>query len=193
MAPGIFHKERIDDLQKDLKKLQQRKSGFGWLRFGSIAAIIIACYILWSISVWVVIIVSILLLAVFIRLLFADLKNKDAIEFTTHLININNDELKFLEGNYQIFPEGNEHVPGDHLYANDLDIFGTNSLFQYINRTTSEMGSRQLAAYLQSPAATETILQRQIALKELAKKIEWIQDLQAKGKEKKITFITKRR
>ena len=55
------------------------------------------------------------------------------------------------------------------------------------------MGSRQLAEYLQTPAATEIILQRQIALKELAKKIEWIQDLQAKGKEKKITFITKHR
>ena len=68
-----------------------------------------------------------------------------------------------------------------------------NSLFQYINRTTSEMGSRQLASYLQTPAITEIILQRQNALKELSKKIEWIQDLQAKGKEKKITFITKRR
>ncbi len=193
MAPGIFYKERIDDLQKELKKLRQRKSGFGWLRFGSIAAIIIVFYILWSIGVWYVIIVSILLLAVFIRLLFADLKNKAAIEHNTHLININNDELKFLEGNYQVFPQGNEHIPADHLYANDLDIFGANSIFQYINRTTSEMGSRQLATYLQTPAAAATILQRQNALRELAKKIEWMQDLQAKGKEKKITFITKRR
>ena len=100
MAPGIFYKERIDDLQKDLKKLQQRKSGFGWLRFGSIAAIIVAFYVLWSLSVWYVIIVSILLLVVFIRLLFADLKNKAAIERTIHLTNINNDELKFLDGNY---------------------------------------------------------------------------------------------
>ena len=115
--------------RRDLKKLQQRKSGFGWLRFGSIAAIIIAFYILWSIGVWYVIIVSILLLVVFIRLLFADLKNKAAIEHTTHLINITNDELKFLDGNYQIFPGGNEHVPEDHLYANDLDIFGANFYF----------------------------------------------------------------
>ena len=40
-----------------------------------------------------------------------------------------NDELKFLEGNYHIFPDGNEHIPADHLYANDLDIFGANSIF----------------------------------------------------------------
>ena len=81
----------------------------------------------------------------------------------------------------------------DHLYANDLDIFGKASLFQYINRTTSEMGSSQLADYLKFPASINLILQRQIAVKELAKKIEWIQDLQAKGKEKQITFSTKNR
>ncbi len=167
MAPAIFYKKRINDLQQELKKLQQRKSGFGWMRFGSIAAIIIAFYILWSLGVWYVIIVSISLLVVFIRLLFADLKNKAAIEHTTHLININNDELNFLEGNYHVFPEGNEYIPADHLYANDLDIFGANSIFQYINRTTSEMGSRQLADYLKTPAGTAIILQRQNALKDL--------------------------
>jgi DNA mismatch repair ATPase MutS len=193
MEPAIFYKTRINDLEKELKKLQQKKSGFGWLRFGSIAAIIAAFYVLWSLGVLYVIVVSIALLVVFIRLLYADLKNKAAIEHTTNLIKINNDELKFLEGDYHFFPEGDEHIPADHLYASDLDIFGANSLFQYINRTTSEMGSRQLAEYLKTPAGTEIILQRQTALKEFAKKIEWIQDLQAKGKERKITFITKRR
>lgn len=193
MDPAIFYKGRINDLQKELGKLQQTKSRFGWLRFGSIATIIVAFYVLWSLSVWYVIIVSILLLVVFIRLLFADLKNKAAIEHTTHLINITNKELKFLGGDYHLFPGGTEHLPADHLYANDMDIFGTNSLFQYINRTTSEMGSRQLSAYLKTPASKEIILQRQVALMELAKKIEWIQNLQAKGKEKKITFITKGR
>jgi hypothetical protein len=39
MEPAIFYKKRIDDLQKQLKKLQKKKSAFGWLRFGSIAAI----------------------------------------------------------------------------------------------------------------------------------------------------------
>jgi len=193
MEPTIYYRKRIDGLQEQLKKLQQRKSSFGWLRLGSIAAIIIAFYVLWSLGVWYVIIVSVLLLAVFIRLLFADLNNKAAIARTNHLININGDELKFLDGNYQDFPEGNQHAPPDHLYANDLDIFGRASLFQYINRTTSEMGSSELARYLQFPAEPGQILQRQISVKELSNKIEWIQDLQAKGREKQITFSTKNR
>ena len=69
-----------------------------------------------------------------------------------------------------IFDSGNEYIPSDHLYANDLDIFGKASLFQYINRSTSEMGSNQFADYLKFPASTNLILQRQIAVKELSKK-----------------------
>lgn len=193
MEPKKYYTERIAALESELKKLQQKKSAFGWLRFGSIAAIIAAFYVLWSLGIFYVLTVSFLLLVLFIRLLYADLKNKAAIDHKIHLININNDEVMFQDGNYHMFANGNEHIPTDHPYANDFDIFGENSLFQYINRTGSEMGSYQLAKYLQSPATLEIILKRQNALAELAKKIEWIQDLQAKGKEKKITFTTKRR
>ncbi|MEO8415792.1 MAG: hypothetical protein ABI472_19170 [Ginsengibacter sp.] len=193
MEPVLFYKKRIDELQLQIKKLQQKKSAFGWLRFGSIAAIIAAFYFLWSLGPWYVILASICLLIIFIRLLYADLKNKAALSHVSHLININKDELKFLDGNYQSFPGGNEHIPEDHLYANDMDIFGKASVFQYINRAASEMGSSQLAGYLQFPADINLIEQRQNAVKELSKKIEWIQDLQAKGREKQITFSTKSR
>ncbi|MEP6926547.1 MAG: MutS family DNA mismatch repair protein, partial [Ginsengibacter sp.] len=153
----------------------------------------IAFYILWSLGAWYVIIASVLLLVIFIRLLYADLNNKAAISRTTFLININKDELKFLDGNYHDFPNGNQYAPADHLYANDLDIFGKASLFQYVSRTTSEMGSSQLAGYLQFPAEPNLILQRQIAVKELPNKIDWIQNLQATGREKQISFFTKNR
>ena len=193
MEPGIFYRHRINELERELKKLQQKKSGFGWLRFGSIAAIVVAFYILWSLGAVYVIVVSVALLVIFIRLLYADLRNKAAIEHIKNLLRINHNETEFLGGNYEVFSPGNEHTPSDHLYANDLDIFGPNSLFQFVNRTSSEMGSHQLASYLKSPATPEIIQQRQVAAKELSKKIEWIQDLQAKGREKKITFSTKRR
>src|SRR5450631_231892 len=111
MEPAIFYNKRINNLQKDLKKLQKKKSAFGWLRFGSIAAIIVAFYVLWSLGFWYVIIASVLLLVIFIRLLYTDLKNKAAIAHVNNLININNDELKFLDGNYYDFPAGSEHIP----------------------------------------------------------------------------------
>jgi DNA mismatch repair ATPase MutS len=121
---------------------------------------------------------------------YADLKNHSEIEHTNYLVRINKDELKSLAGNYYDFEGGFEHIPKDHPYANDLDIFGRASLFQYINRTTSEPGSKQLADYLKYPAAIPEILERQAAVKELSAKSLWLQNLQAVGKKDKITFST---
>ena len=64
-----------------------------------------------------------------------------------------------------IFEVDSEHIPKQHEYANDLDIFGRASLFQYINRTTSEPGSKQLADFLKSPAPISAIFNRQKRLK----------------------------
>ncbi|MEO8109574.1 MAG: MutS family DNA mismatch repair protein [Ginsengibacter sp.] len=188
-----FYEEEIQKLERELKKLQQRKSLLGWFRFGSIAAIFLAFYILWSLGVWYVTIASLLLLIVFVRLLYADLANKEAIDHLNHLININKDELKYISGNYYDFDSGAAYVPKEHLYANDLDIFGRASLFQYISRATSEMGGSQLAEYLQHPASEDIILKRQIAEKELSAATQWRQTLQALGREKKILFTTKQR
>ncbi|MEO5782546.1 MAG: hypothetical protein ABIQ07_04700 [Ginsengibacter sp.] len=193
MERANFYIQQIQDLESRQKKLQQRKSYFGWLRFSSIAAIIAVFYFLWSLGIWYVITVSVLLLIIFTRLLLADLKNKSAINHTIHLISINKDELKFLAGDYYGFPEGNQHIPDEHLYANDPDIFGKASLFQYINRSTSEMGGNQLAAYLKDSADVNIILQRQIAIKELSSDTQWRQHLQALGREKQILFTTKQR
>ncbi|MEI9958184.1 MAG: hypothetical protein WDM90_18175 [Ferruginibacter sp.] len=81
----------------------------------------------------------------------------------------------------------------EHPYANDLDIFGRASLYQYCNRTTSDMGSNTLAQWLLQPATVPTILQRQQAVKELTTTTEWRQQLQAYGKEQKITTDTEKR
>ena len=193
MDPKEFYQNRLTELSTQLKKLKQRKSSFAWLRLGSIAAIVFSFYLLWSLGVVYVVTATVLLLFIFTRLIYADLKNQSKIEHTSKLININGNELKCLAGDYYDFETGAEHIPKEHPYANDLDIFGRASIFQYINRTTSEPGSRWLADYLKSPASINDISKRQIATKELSTKITWVQDLMAEGKKNKITFSTKKR
>lgn len=193
MDPKQFYQNKSEELRTHLKQLQQRKSSFAWLRLGAIIAIIAGFYFLWSLGIIYVIIASVLLLVIFVRLVNADLKNQSKIEHTNQLIRINENELKFLDGNYYDFPSGSEHIPKVHPYANDLDIFGRASLFQYLNRTTSEPGSTKLAEYLKSPASTADISERQNSVKELSSKIACIQDLQAFGTKNKITFSTKSR
>lgn len=193
MDPQEFYQNRLTELNTQLKKLKQRKSSFAWLRLGSIAAIVFAFYLLWSLGIVYVVTATVLLLFIFTRLIYADLKNQAKIEHASKLINISENELKCFAGDYYDFETGAEHIPKEHPYSNDLDIFGRASIFQYINRTTSEPGSRRLADYLKSPASIDDISKRQIATKELSTKITWVQDLMAEGKKNKITFSTKKR
>lgn len=193
MQPVEFYTERQTTLLAQLKALQQKKSAFGWLRFGSIVLLIAAGYLLWSLGWPYVTAAALLLAVVFTRLVFADLANKAAIAHTQHLININADELKVLDHHYQHLSEGISFTQKEHPYANDLDIFGRASLYQYISRCTSEQGNMTLARWLLAPAEVPVILERQAAVKELSTMPEWSQELQALGREQKIQLHTEKR
>ena len=193
MTPDIYYNQRLQELQRRLSLLIKKKSNLAWLRFASAIGMIASIYFLWSVGLAIMLAVSITLLIVFVRLIFADTENNHAIQHTKHLIKINEDELKALQHDYHHLAEGNEFLQAEHPYANDLDIFGRASLFQYINRTTSEMGSHTLTAWLLSAADKKTIQQRHEAVKELTPKTEWQQELAAIGKEKQIELNTKHR
>ncbi len=193
MAPGEFYAQHLISLQTELAELYKKKSRLAWLRFAVITGIIVAWYFLIPYGLLYVLVPCLALLILFTRLIFTDLKNKWNIEHHKHLIAINEDEVKALAHNYFQFEAGTEHIPKVHYYANDLDIFGHASLYQYINRTGSEIGSRTLADWLINPSTPAVILHRQEAIKELVNKAPWRQQLQAIGAAKKIQKLTQTR
>lgn len=193
MSPASFYQTRVDSLKQNHKQLISKKNALGILRFGSILALIAAFYYLYSFGWIYVICATILLLFVFTQLILRDLKNKEAIQHLLHLIKINEDEILALQHQYKQFENGAELQPKEHDYANDMDIFGQASLFQMLNRTTSEMGTNTLGHWLLFPTDKKNILARQIAVKELHEKILWRQQLQAIGKEKRISIQTQTR
>ena len=190
MEPSEYYNNRITGLQVNLKLINKKRALFAWLRFATITVIAACWYFLLPFGLLYCIIPSMLLLVLFTRLVFADLNNRSLLEHTEYLLAVNGDELKALSHHYYHFSEGREYMPKEHFYANDLDIFGHASLYQYINRTGSEMGSSTLADWLSNPAASETILERQEAIKELVKQPLWRQTLQAYGIAKRITQQT---
>lgn len=99
----------------------------------------------------------------------------------TLLKEINENELLKLEGKLSTFPTGQSHLKEDHAYHTDLDVFGSHSLFQLLNRTTTESGGITLAKWLSESASKETILERQQAIEELKPKLEWRQQFQVAG------------
>lgn len=69
----------------------------------------------------------------------------------------------------------------EHLYASDLELFGTSSLFHYLSTCSTETGAATLAAWLKSPAPAETVRLRQGAARELAARVTFRHDLAVAG------------
>ncbi|MDH5475291.1 MAG: DNA mismatch repair protein MutS [Cyclobacteriaceae bacterium] len=94
---------------------------------------------------------------------------------------INQDEISRLKGDLSSFDTGEEFKSIPHYYSGDLDIFGRNSLFQLLNRTTTITGKNMLAHWLCHPAEKEEIEERQEAIHELAQQPDYCQNIQATG------------
>lgn len=100
---------------------------------------------------------------------------------TLFLKRINESEILREECNLEEFDTGHKFINQNHPYTSDLDIFGQHSIFQLVNRTTTESGMILLSEWLSEPAPNYEINDRQKAVKELSQKLDWRQDFQASG------------
>jgi hypothetical protein len=67
---------------------------------------------------------------------------------------------------------GERFFDPDHLYARDLDLFGSGSLYDLISQAASAPGQHTLAAWLLNTADSQEILERQKAVRELAPRLD---------------------
>jgi hypothetical protein len=78
---------------------------------------------------------------------------------------------------------GTNYLDENHLYAADLDLFGSGSLFERINDARTRIGRDTLAQWLRSPASPEEVVQRQEAIRELRVRLNWRERLAQLGPE----------
>lgn len=191
--PLEAYRHQLAALDIKLALLQKRKSVFGWLRFVTLIAAFIALWKLWPLGLIVAIPVFSILTGLFLFILSKDLNNNLTIENSVRLRKINETEIEILNHHFTHLPDGSNYKPETHEYANDLDIFGRASLYQYINRTNSEQGNKMFADWLLHQALPGMILQRQETVKELTPETGWRQQLQSCGIATKITIATQQR
>jgi hypothetical protein len=67
---------------------------------------------------------------------------------------------------------GQAYLPADHVYAGDLDLFGTGSLFELLSQARLSAGERTLADWLLHPADPDEIRARQAAVDELRSRVD---------------------
>ncbi|MFZ4058632.1 MAG: MutS-related protein [Ferruginibacter sp.] len=192
--PQAYYLQQEQVYTVTLKKLHHRKSVFGWLRFISILFVPICGFFLWDVNSILACALALFFLVLFTRILLLDLKNKTTIAHTERLLVLCKNEIMGFQTKYPAHKTAIK-LEGltEHPYAADLDILGPASLFEFINRTPSEMGSKQLAQWLLYPSNSNEILARQSALKELSTKPEFQLNFQATGLEYPIKEKTQHR
>jgi hypothetical protein len=97
------------------------------------------------------------------------------------LVEINNSDLKRLSLELHALADGAQYAVRNHPYCVDLDLFGSHSLFQWLNRTVTSDGERLLADYLLNQPEPDETIKRQEAVRELSGRAEWAQNFLAGG------------
>ncbi len=75
-----------------------------------------------------------------------------------------------------------------HIYADDLDLFGADSLFELLCAARTQMGENTLAQWLLAPAGLETIRARHAAIADLRERFAFRESMATDGDSLRITL-----
>ena len=78
---------------------------------------------------------------------------------------------------------GERFRDANHVYAEDLDLFGRGCLFELLSTARLPMGENRLASWLSEGSEVGTILERQKLIEELREKLDLREDLAMTGEE----------
>jgi hypothetical protein len=188
--PGTIYRDLINKHQAHLNQLFQKRNRLGW---GRLFVFLLTTFIAYKlfVSVGLAGLIPIVIgFGLLLYLISLDTTNNNQINNCKTLIQINEEELEILEDRYTQRENGNSYAPELHDYANDLDLFGHASLFQWLNRCNTEQGRKLLSENLLHPLPVSIIRERQEAIKEITPEIEWRQQLQSYALQTSVTIKT---
>jgi hypothetical protein len=81
---------------------------------------------------------------------------------------------------------GERFRDANHVYAEDLDLFGRGCLFELLSTARLPMGEKHLAAWLSEGSDLAAILERQKLIAELREKLDLREDLAVTGEDLKV-------
>ncbi len=175
--------KRKEEFAQTAELLGAKYNRFSIFRLLFFIAAIGLLILLFSQNMWLGIIGTVILLILFARFVFWHQRFQKDQKHNANLSLINKNEEAAMNDDHRSFDGGEEFVSADHPYAYDLDIFGDHSVFQLCNRTVTYIGKERLSQILSVTADKNTILERQVAITELADKIDWRQNFQSYGSE----------
>ena len=174
------YRERLAARRADADRLEARHATFAWVRLGIFVAAVALVVILGRESApWLA-----LPILAFVPLLFIHARVLNARDRSSRAAAFYERGLARLTHTWQGSGErGERYRNAEHLYADDLDLFGAGGLFELLVTSRTRGGEDTLATWLMAPADPRVIVERQGAVAELAPRLDLREDLAVAGPE----------
>jgi len=186
------YRNRIVEIDDEINRLTQRDNYFSAARFASFLLFFFAVvFIVDSGGKILPVLLSIAFLILFARLVIMHLDLQELIKRETARKEMIENEINCLALKPESYYNGSYFMDPEHDYSVDMDLFGNESLFHYINRCATGVGNLALARWLSTEPPSKEILIRQNAVQELAQLEQWCEDLRVSVFERRIKDFNK--
>jgi DNA mismatch repair ATPase MutS len=161
------YKKQIEKLKLDIKALSEKINQYAYLRLVVFALAIVFTYLFFKngfasvLSVWIIAIIA------FLYLVKIYVQKQNEHRFQKNKLLLLENECNSILKKENIYSDGSQFIDGKHPYTDDLDVFGSHSLFQYTNRGATLEAQNLMAHWLKEPATKNIIIERQEASTEL--------------------------
>ena len=178
------YQSNVSRLNKDLKRVRKSISYLYLARLITFVGFIVFLILFFhSGKSFLYLFLSVFSLISFFMVVKLDLTAARKETFLSNKLQINKDELQYLEHQYTDKDAGADYFDlNPHLTA-DFELFGTGSLFQYLNRCVTILGKNKLAANIcKTELNQQVILDKQEGISELSGKTDFMHDFRAHGR-----------
>ncbi len=145
----------------------------GWLRLITFVLIFIPL-IIWGWNGWSTGIPALIFLIIFSLLVKKNIILEQRRKKLRVLLTLTENELLALNHQFSHFDDGKDFLDPAHFNSYDLDLFGEGSVFQFLNRTSTQSGRQRLADWLKNPLLEKAEIEhKQAAIRELSAIPDW--------------------
>ncbi|ADY52996.1 DNA mismatch repair protein MutS domain protein [Pseudopedobacter saltans DSM 12145] len=156
-------------LQKEIQLLKKKVDTYSLARLAIFILAIAGIYLFFDYGLYSVVFILLVTIVGFLLLIKKQVALQELLNFKRVRYQLVRNEIDLLSSKGEnIYNNGKEFESSKHPYTDDLDIFGENSVFEYINRGASKKSQSILASFLKHAATKTEIINRQEAIQELA-------------------------
>lgn len=182
MATYEFYQQRASQFQSEAGETEKIIRRYSWSRIVSMLVVLVLIYLGFSNSLFFYF--AGLLVSFFFFLVNRQIKKEEQKRILQNLAHLNHAEAKATQYEFSGFPNGERFADPHHPYGHDLDLFGKGSLYQYLNRSSTQLGQERLAHDLSHLGFDkEMILLRQEAVHDLGCYVDFRQHAWAIGRD----------